>query len=416
MSRSYILILGSLLLILSGCLKEEESLFSESAAERLNNAISRVDSLLKAAPNGWEMQYFANSESAGYNLLVSFKENTETKFAANNRLFENKYTEAVSTYDIIGDNGPVLSFDTYNDVMHFFSDPVDPAGVGLGGDFEFVVISSSDSLVILKGKKHNTNVIMKALPQNVDWDSYLDSINSLESEILACGSLFLIDGNDTVAAMLSKFHVFEFDFDDEVSEMPFVITNYGMRFYDTIQTKSGLEVYDFYINATKDKLISKGNPNVYFEGPLLAEYFIESHSTFNVDFKQMSSQFIAPTEVLSTKLNERYNGKRNLDVWGFSYDDLFGNSFMFKTAPTEIKSDFSLIMRSLGEGGRELTIIKEDGVYDSNAEIFIKTIPEVKDLWEVVAGTYELTSTISRKSIKFIAKNDNTKYFVVNKE
>lgn len=41
--------------------------------------------------------------------------------------------KVASTYVLKQSAGPVLSFDTHNEIMHFFSDPHNPGGIGSDG-------------------------------------------------------------------------------------------------------------------------------------------------------------------------------------------------------------------------------------------------------------------------------------------
>ena len=124
----YSLIIG-LTLVFSSCLREEEDLFPESAALRLNHAIENARQVLisPSNSNGWVMEYFPTNDTEGYTFLMSFSANTFATIAARNK-YTPVYTTEKSAFDVIGDNGPVLTFNTYNKVFHLFSDPKDPKG------------------------------------------------------------------------------------------------------------------------------------------------------------------------------------------------------------------------------------------------------------------------------------------------
>ena len=125
------------------CSREEDEIFDKSAAERLNEAQEADYNILCAAPNGWEMLYFPSNTERGYNFLMEFMPGDKVRIAARNANTGNVYKEETSAFDIIADDGPVLTFNTYNSLFHYYSDPQPGLegevnlGTGSGGDYEF---------------------------------------------------------------------------------------------------------------------------------------------------------------------------------------------------------------------------------------------------------------------------------------
>lgn len=77
--------------------------------------------------------------------------------------------------------GPVLSFDTYNEIFHFFSDPAIPGLPGLGyeGDYEFIFMGQENNELILKGKKTGNTFRMHPLSKNQSWEQTLNDLKSI---------------------------------------------------------------------------------------------------------------------------------------------------------------------------------------------------------------------------------------------
>lgn len=416
MRKITILLWGILLFCLSGCLKEEQDLFSESAAERLNHTLEKIDSLLIEAPNGWVLQYFATSESPGYPILVRFNSNGDVVVGSKNKLLGNIYTEEKSTFDVIGDNGPVLTFNTCNKVLHLFSDPVNPDGYGLGGDYEFVVESQTDSLIEMKGKKRGTEILLLPLEANLSWSDYFNQLDKIETEIFGSASMYLVSGNDTVIAYNGTSHIFEFydQNDGSSTSVPFIMTNEGFRFYTTYLTTKKKQVKSFYLNKEKEKVISYEDAGTYFVGPSILDFFVNNRATFVFDTTQTSAHYLEPMRVVARRFREQYKGKRNFDFMAFSFDNLIGNSFMLSTKPVITEAYFKLNLKK--QGNSMLTISQVDGVRDSNGALFASSVPEVDVLWEAMEGSYSLNSTISRREIRFTDLSNQSRYFVVNKK
>ena len=152
-----IIICGAVVAGFTSCKNEEEDIFGESSALRLNHAVATYDDLLTSAENGWVMEYFANEEEQGYPMLVKFDKSGAVTFAAKNHYSSNDvYATEESLYEVIADNGPVLSFNSYNTLFHIFADPADipdtpieesdETGVGHEGDYEFVIYEGDADL------------------------------------------------------------------------------------------------------------------------------------------------------------------------------------------------------------------------------------------------------------------------------
>lgn len=168
----YFLIAGLAVMAFSACsLKEDES-FAESASQRSGENIAAVQKLLYAAPNGWLMEYYGNLSFGGYNVMVKFEGDQATvaseKWGYNHKAGLDDSGNAITTtshFKMEQSMGTILSFDEYNETLHYFSMPNNPdytydTADGLYGDFEFRVMKASQDSIILRGKKHNNKIVM----------------------------------------------------------------------------------------------------------------------------------------------------------------------------------------------------------------------------------------------------------------
>ena len=117
--------------VLTSCRFEDEDYFGESAALRIEHSADQLKNQLVDAPNGWVMQYFCGTEVAqfeGFNLFARFENSNKVTLAGNHRFLrngnQNKYTEASSVYEMLKEDGLVLAFNVWNDVLTPFVDPV----------------------------------------------------------------------------------------------------------------------------------------------------------------------------------------------------------------------------------------------------------------------------------------------------
>lgn len=190
----------------TSCKNEEDDIFNASAAERLNAASDLYSARLTAQPNGWAMQYYPTYDDeapngAGYLLLNRFNKDYTVDVSGYNwphwenvfnvesrdyemKVFYNKqYITDTSYWQVITDNGPVLSFNSYNEALHLFSDPdYYETGTGFGGDYEFVIVDAPEdaSYMMLKGKKRGTYNLLTPVEEGVDYETYLREVSDFQ--------------------------------------------------------------------------------------------------------------------------------------------------------------------------------------------------------------------------------------------
>ena len=175
----------------AGCAGEEKDLFEKSAAERLNETGKIYSSRLQSSEAGWVMEYYPTNtdetyKGRGYLIMADFDKDESVTLAMKNIMSDDEYMEERSLWEIIADNGPVLTFNTYNEVLHCFSNPeYYESGKGFEGDYEFVMIDVPEDgqFIMLKGKKRGTYVRLTRLPDGTDFQEYLNDVNAFTKKI-----------------------------------------------------------------------------------------------------------------------------------------------------------------------------------------------------------------------------------------
>lgn len=219
-------------MLMSSCVREQEDLFGESSALRLEHAVENYNDLLCSATNGWVMQYFATPAECGYPLLVKFEKSGGVTVGAKNEYSSNDvYDEKSSLFEVIADNGPVLTFNSYNPLLHIFSSPEDipgtsedESGLGHEGDYEFVLYSVSEdkNTIHMKGKKGNLNIYLYRLPETQGWEDYFTQLETAQTEMFdsRIDTLFMTTdkGNFTVTGMSTGMFSFVPEGGDAVTE------------------------------------------------------------------------------------------------------------------------------------------------------------------------------------------------------
>ena len=161
---SFLLMAALTVAAAASCVKDREPAFDKKPTVRMQEALKACQDILVAAPNGWAMYQFMNEENTtaihgGYMVALKF---TTDKVTAWGEMCSDPATSYTSLYKMTTDDGPVLSFDDNNYVLHYYCTPSGTSlnGYGqtghyqaLGGDFEFLILEAKAECVKLKGKR-----------------------------------------------------------------------------------------------------------------------------------------------------------------------------------------------------------------------------------------------------------------------
>ncbi|HAY18772.1 MAG TPA: hypothetical protein DCY24_06205 [Rikenellaceae bacterium] len=163
-------------LMFFSCLKSQEDVFDEPSAVRLQKLIRAYKDTLAASKNGWIMQYYPipSKDYGGFDYWLKF-DNDQNVSVYTNLTFSDG-TVKTSLYDIIPERGPVLTFNTYNDILHFFTTPSSEYYQGYQSDYEFVIESYEDGIFTLVGKIYGNKMYLIRLGDSKTPAEYLDNV------------------------------------------------------------------------------------------------------------------------------------------------------------------------------------------------------------------------------------------------
>ena len=164
---------AALLMGAAACDKEGTRVFEDTSAVRMKENLAEIAQVLTSPQYGWYLEYYLNEDlsgatTGGYSMLLKFDGKKVTAWGDASGSAES----ATSLYKLTTDDGPILSFDSYNKIIHYFSSPsgtgtnaLGQSGhyQGLGGDFEFLVLKASADTVFLKGKRGGVEMMMLPL-------------------------------------------------------------------------------------------------------------------------------------------------------------------------------------------------------------------------------------------------------------
>lgn len=272
-------------LVLLSCVKDEDDIFDESAVNRMSKALKEYTNILASAENGWLMKYYIGEEpnkNGGFNLIVKFDKSGEATITSEYYVG----IEKTSLYSVISDQGPILTFDTYNPIIHEFAEPQGSPYTD-EGDYEFILQEVSADRVKMKGKKYGNTIIMTPFDTNKTWAGYLTDVNEIimSSDIFTSYKLF-IDGKETGIGYIDTEweRLFRFKSSDNnttLFEQNIIYNSYGFEFFKPIEY-AGKTFQHFEWDATKEtftctdnvdvKLVFYKLPNYLFYEELLGDY------------------------------------------------------------------------------------------------------------------------------------------------
>lgn len=188
--------LGLMVATLPSCLKDDKANFSGSPAARLDEAVKVNKQILESAPNGWSLGYYAgrNYSGPGFTLTLKFKDGKAYIMGDN----KDATTIGVSEYDVVKDQGVVLTFPTYNSVIHELAGASQGYPEGLQGDYEFAILEANANFIRLRGKKWKNEMILTPI-KNQTQEEFIQKVFTIR-EGMTTNNYHFILGKDTLSA------------------------------------------------------------------------------------------------------------------------------------------------------------------------------------------------------------------------
>ena len=406
MKAKYLVIIGLLAATFAACSRDEESLFDKSAAERAREAVESAFDVLTSAENGWEMAYFPNLEAdaKGYNMVVKFNANGNVSVTAKNSTTTGGkiQTDTASTWVVRSDYGPLLSFDTYNDVFHAWSDPKGD-GAGLLGDYEFLILKATPELVLLKGKKHSAYSVMRPV-KNPDVAAYFAASEQMMTTLFGNNNIVTLhqDGQkkylyNGASGQFQSAEYGEALVTESATYHPVCATEDGI----IVSTGFGEDVHEhiFLYDSVKGELtgeagtvINAGNLNLLFKS-----YFSDNLSGWAVDTIGIDSvaSFLEQINTIASDPKK----STNIKVMGYGYKQSLnmyeGGYFIlvkvgYKQGGKGKEKEAKLLWTvdvTMNENGVEISNVLP---YDATTETWTKNAPAIQGIIDAFVGTFKM--------------------------
>ncbi|MFD2967021.1 DUF4302 domain-containing protein [Sphingobacterium bambusae] len=223
--------------VFNSCKRETDRIFEENATVRVNEAIRETYEVLQSNKGGWMMKFYPsdNQEFGGYTIFTKFLSNAQVSIAS-----DPIAGVQTSSYSVVQESGPVLTFDGYNKSIHWFSEPgMDNGGIGaddtgMKGDFEFIVLKATADSVVLKGKKSGSRILMQPLEEG-QFESLSSEYQDAANSFIEFGVFKLEDASGEIHPLVydSKMRVFQNTKENSGELLSFRVVPGGLEFFKT---------------------------------------------------------------------------------------------------------------------------------------------------------------------------------------
>lgn len=407
-------------LSLSSCKNEVDDIFDEDAVTRLDKAKAEYSDILTSNGGRWQLEYFANEEEPGYIYLMTFSADGSVTISGNNKWINYvksgsmntpAFGSEVSMWEVIADNGPVLSFNTYNKYFHLFADPYDiPSagsaqtdqdvnenGYGHEGDYEFDIMKYSGDTLYLTGKKYNLNMIMTRVNTTTTDEVYMNEVVAMADSFfnakipqvyinLPNGKRWIV--KEGASSILKMFR----EGDDEISTAEYhnvIITHDGLSFMDA-QTLDGYVIKNF-IRQADGSLLCRDDNQTTMTADELGSIFTNQQFIWQAVPAGAGGTFATLFSQIADEL-KTYN-KSTLNYVQIEYNkdtDVYELTFNIKKGSVRYNPKYYLTLTSVSDEQVSFSIAPEGDRY---GETYATNCPSIRAFADALAAVaYDLSA------------------------
>ena len=348
-------------LLLTSCLKEQEDIFDDSASMRTEKYLTNAKRVLVSAEQGWILNYYPDREQSYGGTVYTLK--FDEKMVAVGCQLDPETTRE-STYVLNNEDGPVISFDTYNAFMHYFATPTGSSGAGgyeaYDGDFIFIImnISEDESTITLKGNRSGNIMYMHRLTS--DGSEYLKDVVKVE-EAMPTNFIAEYDGNPEAVKVTLNRGIATFTTEEETQQASYIFSPDGLDFYAPI-TVNGEEITGIQYVEDAEQYPVKGGSALMLTPivPPLNEQFVSgawfiAYSNFSAYGQSYWDRVKSGLDAIGERLYYAYlaneEGGFGLQFGSYDGSGLYGGSLFFDyTLTGEDQITLQFAMAGAGDG------------------------------------------------------------------
>lgn len=231
------------------CLKDQEDIFDQPSNVRMQEYLDKAQKVLTSSPNGWLFDYFPDRTLmyGGIQYTLQF---TDKDVTVGCELAPGEYE--TSLYKLNADNGPTLSFDSYNALMHYFATPSPSDYEAMDGDFEFMIMDIQDDCIKLRGKRTENTMYLRRAEKPVG--EYMAEVAKSADDQFFTEAEGSVGSKSATAFIDIDAHFFEITLSDKPEDPYgeyFFFTPTGLRFLEPIDI-DGTEIESLAFRMDKE--------------------------------------------------------------------------------------------------------------------------------------------------------------------
>ena len=236
--------------LLVSCSQEEEAVYGKgnSYVKRIGETSTEYVNLLEGATNGWLLSMYVGTgqQYGGYNYILKFHQGKVTA------LSEATTEEDTSLYTLNFSEKSILTFDTYNKVLHQFVEPSALFPEGKIGDNQLVIQSYENGVFTLKGQRSNNLMTLRKLEGEAT--AYLSKIRERQSLFRVSDAYpVTINGKEVDFELQPSNRQFIAREGTTVIKKAYIYTENGFRLYEPI-TIAGKTFSEFTLSADNSEI------------------------------------------------------------------------------------------------------------------------------------------------------------------
>ncbi len=332
----------TVLLLATSCAHEEDDLFPESAAQRINHSVSYYQNLLKGSDNGWVIEFVPDGGSYGGRVYTAKFNDDGVTMTSDVSVYMTDGsqswlagTELESKYSVKAEQGIILSFDTFNPQLHIWSMPLSSSAPdGYQSDYEFILekTSAEQDTVYMRGKKYGNEMKMYKL-QGMDGKTYMSRVLALERGLIYAdlttvninGKDYSIDFSNYLCTIVDSTQ------ENPNVRQPMFCTPDGFTLYEPIEVNDA-KLEKFTINEA-NYTINSSDGSATIKIPSLQEQLMSPKGTKYIPEDIYAVQaiwngWLFSRENMCSSLKDKYDRFSLNDMFYIEYYYTFSNCFL----------------------------------------------------------------------------------------
>jgi len=304
----------------------------------------------------------------------------------------------------VNDNCPVLTFNTYNNIMHIWADPRQD-GLGYEGDYEFLILEATPERVRLKGKKYGAYTVLYPLKDGEDIATITSEAATVEALIFGNGNLLDYKDGNLVYTVFNDAGILRFAEQSKIFEVedPYTPSAAMPNGLHLMTTMTGSTNTNRYFKFGEDELLHAESASIVPCYQYVLNYMRLMGRGWTWD---MNEDVPAGLQTIVDQVNEQLRdmagqkgAKRKAKILNlrltYNEDIIYDEqiiTYLMEFKYTDNKKEYGNIYYEFEADfeGEDITLnyLKPQQTREGQADSILVRVPALKNLFLTMGGTY----------------------------